>query len=84
MEGAHEDVETSHFPFSSAVSPPHEVDGLSQIWPLPRICYGAKMDGPQPLVPKYLCQLKLAFLHVMFNSVFESFSLATTCSHTTC
>ena len=48
MEGRREDVETSPSPFSSAVSPPREVDGLSQIWPLPGICYGAKVDGPLP------------------------------------
>ena len=31
MEGSPEDVETSPSPFSSAVSPPREVDALSQI-----------------------------------------------------
>ena len=31
MERRREDVETSPFPFSSAVSPPREVDDLSQI-----------------------------------------------------
>ena len=40
-----EDVETSPCPFSYAVSPPREVDDLSQIWPLPGICY---VDDPQP------------------------------------
>ena len=35
MEGSREDVETSPSPFSSAVSPPREVDGVSQIWSLP-------------------------------------------------
>ena len=48
MEGRREDVETSPSPFSSTVFPPREVDGLSQIWPLPDVCYGANMDGPQP------------------------------------
>ena len=48
MEGRREDVDTSPYPFSSTVSPPREVDGLSQIWPLPGICYGAKVDSPQP------------------------------------
>ena len=45
MEGRRGDVETCPSPFSSAVSPPREVDGLSQIWPLPGICYGAKVNG---------------------------------------
>ena len=35
MEGRRKDVDTSRSPFSYAVSPPREVDGLSQIWPLP-------------------------------------------------
>ena len=48
MEGRHEDVEICSSPFSSAFSPPREVDGLSHIWPLPGVCYGAKVDGPQP------------------------------------
>ena len=47
MEGRCEDVETSPSPFSSVVSPPHEVDSLSQIWPMPGICYGVKVDGLQ-------------------------------------
>ena len=47
MEGRREYVETSPSPFSSAVSPPHEVDDLSQIWLLPGICYSAKVDGLQ-------------------------------------
>ena len=34
MEGRCEDVETSPSPFSHVVSPPREVNGLSQIWPL--------------------------------------------------
>ena len=42
MEGRREDVETSPSPFSSAVSPPREIDSLSTI----RRCYGAKVDGP--------------------------------------
>ena len=46
MERRREDVETSPSPFSSAVSPPREVDDLSQICPLPGICYGTNADGP--------------------------------------
>ena len=46
MEGRREDVETSPSLFPSAVSPRREVDGLSQIWPLPGVCYGATVDGP--------------------------------------
>ena len=53
MEGRREDVQTSPSPFSSAVSPSSEVEGLSQIWPLPGICYGAKMDGLQLYVPRH-------------------------------
>ena len=53
MEGRREDVETSpSSPFSSVVSPPREVGGLSQMWPLPDICYGARVDGPQPYRPR--------------------------------
>ena len=48
-----EDVETSHSLFSSAVSPPREVDGLSQIVPLPGICCGANVDGLQLYVPRH-------------------------------
>ena len=47
MEGRREDVETSPSPFSSAVSPPHEVNVLSHIWPLSGVCYGANVDGSQ-------------------------------------
>ena len=43
-----EDVEASPSPLSSVVSPHREVDGLSQIWPFSGICYGIKVDGPQP------------------------------------
>ena len=39
-------IETSPSPFSSTVSPPRGEDGLYKIWPLPGICYGAKVDGP--------------------------------------
>ena len=80
MKGRRENVETSPSHVSSVVSPPREVGGLSQIWPLPGICYGANVDGPQPKVPGIY--LNLAFLHIMFSSVFGSFSLATTCSRT--
>ena len=34
--------------FSYAISAPRKLDGLSQIWPLPGLCYGAKVDGPHP------------------------------------
>ena len=46
MEGRHDEVKTSPSHFSSAVSNPHEVDGLSQILPVSDICYGTKVDGP--------------------------------------
>ena len=42
MEGRREDVETFPCHFSSAVSSPHDVESLSQVWSL------AKVDGPQP------------------------------------
>ena len=48
MEGRRDDVETSPSLFSSAISPPREVDRLSQIWPLTGICYGTKVDSLQP------------------------------------
>ena len=43
-----------HFPchFSSAVSPPREEDDVSQIWQLPGICHGAKVNDPQVFLPK--------------------------------
>ena len=53
MEGRCEDFKTSPSPFSSAVSPPHEVDGLFQIRSLPGICYCAKLNYPQPCPPRY-------------------------------
>ena len=53
MEGRREDVDTSPSSFSSAVSPPREVDDLPQMWPLPGICYGVKVDGPLPDPPRY-------------------------------
>ena len=40
MERRREHVETSPSLSPSAVSPPREVDGLSQIWPLPGIYSG--------------------------------------------
>ena len=56
MEERHEDVETSPSPFSYTVSRPREVDGLSQIWQLPGICYGAKVYGPQTYIQtQYIC-----------------------------
>ena len=48
MEGTREYVETTPSPFTSAISPPREVDDLSRIWPLPGLCYGAEVDDPQP------------------------------------
>ena len=60
MEGRREIVETTPCLFPSAVSPPREVDGLSQIWPLPGICYGAKVDGLQLYVPRQLCQFGIS------------------------
>ena len=66
----HEYVEISPSLFSCALSTPCEVDDLSHICPLPGICYGAKVDSPQSLVPGHWCQ---------FGSVFESFSLTTPC-----
>ena len=48
MEGRCDDVETSPSFFSSAVSPPPEIDSLSQILPLPGIYCGTKLDVPQP------------------------------------
>ena len=69
MEGRHEDVETSPSPFFYAISPPREVDGLSQIWQLTGICYGAKVDGHSHEFPGI--GVNLAFLHVAFNRVFE-------------
>ena len=47
-----EDVEASSSPISSTISPPREGDGLSRIWPLPGVCYDAKVNGPQ-LVPRH-------------------------------
>ena len=46
MEGRREDIETSPSHFSSVVSPSRDVDGLSRMWPLPGVCYGAIVDGP--------------------------------------
>ena len=66
MEGRREDVETSPSPFSSAVSPPREVDGLSRIWPLPGL-------APKWTVRCYTFPCIDAFLHIMFSSFFESF-----------
>ena len=42
MEGRREDVKTYPSPFFYAVSPPCEVDGLSQIWSLPGICQNGR------------------------------------------
>ena len=40
MERRREDVKTSPSSFSSAVSPPREVDGLLQIWPFLGVRFG--------------------------------------------
>ena len=48
-----DDVETFPSTFSSAVSPPRELEGLYGILPLPGVCYGAKVNGSQPYVPMY-------------------------------
>ena len=45
-------VETSPTPFSSAVSPPREVGGLSRSGPLSGGCCGAKVDSRQSCPPK--------------------------------
>ena len=45
MEGRREDISLS---FLLCVSQPREVDGLSQFWSLPGICYGAKVDTQRP------------------------------------
>ena len=66
--------------FSSAVSPPREEDDVSNVavashmlWRLNEWSSG------------FSSQVNLAFLHVMFSSPLESFSLAvTTCPHATC
>ena len=82
MEGRREDVETSPSPFSSAVSLPREVDGLSEIGPLLGVCHDIRVDVPQPC--PYKCWWpNLDSLHVVLDSGFESFSL-TTCSCTMC
>ena len=82
MKGRRDDVDTSPSPFSSLVSLPPEVDGLSQIWSLPGICYGAKWTVRSHTFPGI--DVNLVFLHIMFSSVFESVSLATTRSRTMC
>ena len=57
-------VETSPSLFSSAASPPREVDCLSLIWPLPGVWYGVKVDGPQQYPA-------MAYISEMFSSAFE-------------
>ena len=46
MEGRRGDVEIYPSHLSSDESPPREVDGLSQMWPLSGVCSGAKVEGP--------------------------------------
>ena len=57
-------VKISSSPFSSAVSPLREVDSLSQIWSLPGISYGSKVDGLQLKVPRHWCQFGLSSCNV--------------------
>ena len=81
MERRRGDGETSPIYFSSALSPPHEVDGLSHIWPLSGAT-APKWPVRSQTFPGI--DVNLAFLQVMFSSVFESFSLTTMCSQTMC
>ena len=41
-----------HCHFSFAFSPPREEDDMSQLWQLPHICNGGKVNGPQVFLPK--------------------------------
>ena len=76
MEGRREDVETYHSP---SVSPHREVDDFSQMYPLPDIC----QSGRSAIVRSQALMSIWPFFK-MFSSVFESFSLATTCSPAIC
>ena len=71
MEGRREDVETvRHLPLLS---------------PLPFLCLVKSRFSVSVSSYKFPgIDVNLAFLHVMFSSVFESVSLATMCSHTMC
>ena len=42
-----------HLPLLSRMAFLRDVDDLSQLWPLPGICYGAKVDDAQTYVPRY-------------------------------
>ena len=56
--------------FLYAVSPPREVDGLSQIWPLPGIWFGAKVDRSAAIRSQALmsiCLFFMSYLAVSFN-----------------
>ena len=77
MEGRREDVETSPSPFSSAVSSPRDVDFFA--W-----CKLRRQRGRSAAINPQALMSIWPFLIIMFSSVFESFSLATTCSHTMC
>jgi len=79
MKVRREDVETSHSPFSSAVPPSREIDGLFRIWRLPGICYGAILDYKFRGI-----DFNLAFLHIMVSSVVKSFYQVSRYSHTMC
>ena len=68
MEGRREDVDTSPSLFSSAVSPPCQVDGLSQIWWY-RVVY---TKAPKWTVCSHKfpgIDVNLAFLDIMFGIV---------------
>ena len=78
MEGRRGDVETSPSLFSSAVSPPREMDGLSQMWPFPGVL--RRQSGRSAdISSQALMSIWPSFI---YSSIFESFSLATTCSRT--
>ena len=71
-----------HLPchFSSAVSPPREENDVSSV-----AVASHMLRRQNEWSSGFSSQVNLAFLHVMFSSPLESFSLAvTTCSHATC
>ena len=74
MEGRREDVETSPSPYCSAVCLKFG----------PCLVYAT---APKWIVRSHRfpdIYVNSAFFRIMHSSVFESFSLVTTCSHTTC
>ena len=63
-------VETSPSPFSSAVSPSREVDGLSRIWRLPVVgAHGSKFK-----VIQIFMELSFANMFHSFQSFHDSYS----------